>query len=231
MKKPNNQFIEKILALIFGVLGVIFIIVAVLLASHSGRIARTYIKTTAEITGFDISRRNTDDRYSRRTAIKYEVEGQSLEQLLNEYSSSMYEGKIIPVLVNPEDYYDVRTSTLLYLPAIIFGVVAIPFLVVSIILIVVMVSRNKRFSRIYEEGKRITAEVTGGRINRNYSVNNRHPWRMECRYEDTFSGEEHVFLSGNVWFDPNQYIGRPISVYILDGNFGNYYIDVDSLGL
>lgn len=231
MKKPNNQFIEKILALIFGVLGVIFIIVAVLLASHSGRIARTYIKTTAEITGFDISRRNTDDRYSRRTAIKYEVEGQSLEQLLNEYSSSMYEGKIIPVLVNPEDYYDVRTSTLLYLPAIIFGVVAIPFLVVSIILIVVMVSRNKRFSRIYEEGKRITAEVTGGRINRNYSVNNRHPWRLECRYEDTFSGEEHVFKSGNVWFDPNQYIGRPISVYILDGNFSNYYIDVDSLGL
>lgn len=231
MKKPNNQFIEKILALIFGVLGVIFIIVAVLLASHSGRIARTYIKTTAEITGFDISRRNTDDRYSRRTAIKYEVEGQSLEQLLNEYSSSMYEGKIIPVLVNPEDYYDVRTSTLLYLPAIIFGVVAIPFLVVSIILIVVMVSRNKRFSRIYEEGKRITAEVTGGRINRNYSVNNRHPWRMECRYEDTFSGEEHVFKSGNVWFDPNQYIGRPISVYILDGNFSNYYIDVDSLDL
>ena len=231
MKKPNNQFIEKILALIFGVLGVIFIIVAVLLASHSGRIARTYIKTTAEITGFDISRRNTDDRYSRRTAIKYEVEGQSLEQLLNEYSSSMYEGKIITVLVNPEDYYDVRTSTLLYLPAIIFGVVAIPFLVVSIILIVVMVSRNKRFSRIYEEGKRITAEVTGGRINRNYSVNNRHPWRLECRYEDTFSGEEHVFKSGNVWFDPNQYIGRPISVYILDGNFSNYYIDVDSLGL
>lgn len=231
MKKPNNQFIEKILALIFGVLGVIFIIVAVLLASHSGRIARTYIKTTAEITGFDISRRNTDDRYSRRTAIKYEVEGQSLEQLLNEYSSSMYEGKIIPVLVNPEDYYDVRTSTLLYLPAIIFGVVAIPFLVVSIILIVVMVSRNKRFSRIYEEGKRITAEVTGGRINRNYSVNNRHPWRLECRYEDTFTGEEHVFKSGNVWFDPNQYIGRPISVYILDGNFSNYYIDVDSLGL
>lgn len=231
MNKPKNQFIEKILALIFGVLGVIFIIVAVLLASHSGRIARTYIKTTAEITGFDISRRNTDDRYSRRTAIKYEVEGQSLEQLLNEYSSSMYEGKIIPVLVNPEDYYDVRTSTLLYLPAIIFGVVAIPFLVVSIILIVVMVSRNKRFSRIYEEGKRITAEVTGGRINRNYSVNNRHPWRLECRYEDTFTGEEHVFKSGNVWFDPNQYIGRPISVYILDGNFGNYYIDVDSLGL
>ena len=231
MNKPKNQFIEKILALIFGVLGVIFIIVAVLLASHSGRIARTYIKTTAEITGFDISRRNTDDRYSRRTAIKYEVEGQSLEQLLNEYSSSMYEGKIIPVLVNPEDYYDVRTSTLLYLPAIIFGVVAIPFLVVSIILIVVMVSRNKRFSRIYEEGKRITAEVTGGRINRNYSVNNRHPWRLECRYEDTFSGEEHVFKSGNVWFDPNQYIGRPISVYILDGNFSNYYIDVDSLGL
>lgn len=231
MNKPKNQFIEKILALIFGVLGVIFIIVAVLLASHSGRIARTYIKTTAEITGFDISRRNTDDRYSRRTAIKYEVEGQSLEQLLNEYSSSMYEGKIIPVLVNPEDYYDVRTSTLLYLPAIIFGVVAIPFLVVSIILIVVMVSRNKRFSRIYEEGKRITAEVTGGRINRNYSVNNRHPWRLECRYEDTFTGEEHVFKSGNVWFDPNQYIGRPISVYILDGNFSNYYIDVDSLGL
>ena len=231
MNKPKNQFIEKILALIFGVLGVIFIIVAVLLASHSGRIARTYIKTTAEITGFDISRRNTDDRYSRRTAIKYEVEGQSLEQLLNEYSSSMYEGKIITVLVNPEDYYDVRTSTLLYLPAIIFGVVAIPFLVVSIILIVVMVSRNKRFSRIYEEGKRITAEVTGGRINRNYSVNNRHPWRLECRYEDTFSGEEHVFKSGNVWFDPNQYIGRPISVYILDGNFSNYYIDVDSLGL
>ena len=231
MKKPNNQFIEKILALIFGVLGVIFIIVAVLLASHSGRIARTYIKTTAEITGFDITRSNTDSRYRRRTAVKYEVEGQSLEQLLNEYSSSMYEGKIIPVLVNPEDYYDVRTSTLLYLPAIIFGVVAIPFLVVSIILIVVMVSRNKRFSRIYEEGKRITAEVTGGRINRNYSVNNRHPWRLECRYEDTFTGEEHVFKSGNVWFDPNQYIGRPISVYILDGNYSNYYIDVDSLDL
>ena len=38
-------------------------------------------------------------------------------------------------------------------------------------------------------------------------------------------------MSGNVWFDPNQYLGRPISVYILDGNYSNYYIDVDSLDL
>ena len=73
------------------------------------------------------------------------------------------------------------------------------------------------------------AEITGGMLNYNYRLNGRHPWKLECRYEDIFTGAVYLFSSENIWIDPQMYIGQQVAVYVDGENYKKYYVDVDSL--
>ena len=93
----------------------------------------------------------------------------------------------------------------------------------------IAIKQRKKKEYLMQHGKRVMAEVTGGSRNLNYTVNGRHPWKLECRYEDIFSGEIYLFSSGNVWMDPELYIGQQVSVYVEGENYKKYYVDVDGL--
>ena len=72
-------------------------------------------------------------------------------------------------------------------------------------------------------------EITEAFICRNYTVNGRHPYKLECKYEDVFSGITHMFSSDYVWENPQAYIGRQVKVYCNRDFTGPYYVDLDSL--
>ena len=93
----------------------------------------------------------------------------------------------------------------------------------------IAIKQRKKKEYLMQHGKRVMAEVTGGSRNLNYTVNGRHPWKLECIYEVIFSGEIYLFSSGNVWMDPELYIGQQVSVYVEGENYKKYYVDVDSL--
>lgn len=80
-----------------------------------------------------------------------------------------------------------------------------------------------------EKGERIWAEITGGRINNFYTMGMRHPYKLECKYTDPYSGQICIYESGNVFLNLEQCIGRQVAVFVDRENPGRYYVDVESL--
>ena len=89
--------------------------------------------------------------------------------------------------------------------------------------------KEKWRKNMMSTGKRVYAEVTGGYLCRNYSVNNRHPYKIECRYKDDFTGQIYIYSSDYTWADPELYMGQQIAVYVNELDMSQYYVDVDSL--
>ena len=112
---------------------------------------------------------------------------------------------------------------------LIFGLIGLVFAVIGIIMSVLHARKKKKEKWLRDNGRKIHAEVTGGRICYNYTVNNRHPFQLECRYEDTGYGQVYLFSSGLTWLNPNDYIGSYVDVYVDSSDMSRYFVDTDSL--
>lgn len=123
-----------------------------------------------------------------------------------------------------------KTETeLLYLPAFVLCCVGLPFLLIGGFFIFLSYRKKRKKQRLMQTGRRLPAEVTGSRMNFNYTVNGRHPYQLECRYTDPATGAVYLFCSYNIWIDPELYVGQQVMVYADPADYGKYYVDVDSL--
>ncbi len=218
-KSAKEYFVEKALGFSFLAAGVILLILALVFALFSVNVQKNSEKVTGTIV--------TD--YGRGVAVSYTYEGESYEVNLSEYSSSMHTGDAITLYVNKENPTKVRTEMLLFLTTYILGGISIPFLIIGIVFLLVLRAKKKKKRELLQNGRMIEAEVTGGQINYNVRVNNRHPWKLECKYEDTFTGATYLFSSNNMWKDPFLYVGQSVKVYIDRENPRKYYVDLDGL--
>lgn len=226
--KMKENRVEKLLGISFFAVGIVMLVIAIICAAFSGNTKKTAEKVTGTITGI-YSSRGEDSNGNSSITVSYSYHGKQYETGLSEYSSSMWVGKDIDLYVDQDNPGKVRTGELLFLPAMILAIIAIPFLIIGGIFLMVVGKKRKRKEYLMQHGKRVMAEVTGGSRNINYTVNGRHPWKLECRYEDIFSGETYLFSSGNVWMDPELYIGQQVAVYVDGENYKKHYVDVDSL--
>ena len=226
--KTKENGVEKLLGICFFAVGILMIVIAIICAAFSGNTKKTAEKVTGTITGI-YSSRGDDTNGNSSITVAYTYNGKQYETGLSEYSSSMWVGKDITLYVNRDNPRKVRTEELLFLPTLILAIIAVPFLVIGGIFLLITMKQRKKKEYLMQHGKRIMAEVTGGSRNLNYTVNGRHPWKLECRYEDVFSGEIYLFSSSNVWMDPELYIGRQVTVYVDGDNYRKYYVDVESL--
>ena len=80
-----------------------------------------------------------------------------------------------------------------------------------------------------QTGKRVYAEVTGGVVNYAYTVNGRHPYKLECCYTEEITGIKYLYRSGNIWIDPQLFVGQQVAVWVNPADLSKYYVDVDSL--
>jgi len=83
--------------------------------------------------------------------------------------------------------------------------------------------------RLMAEGRKVYAEVTGGSVNYNVRINGRHPYKLECRYTDPATGAIYLYSSGNIFIDPDLYVGRQVVVYVDRTDYSKYIVDMDSL--
>ena len=226
--KTKENGVEKLLGICFFAVGILMIAIAIICAVFSGNTRKTAEKVTGTITGI-YSSRGDDSTGNSSITVAYSYNGKQYETGLSEYSSSMWVGKDITLYVNRDNPRKVRTEELLFLPTLILAIIAVPFLIIGGIFLLLAMKQRKKKEYLMQHGKRIMAEVTGGSRNLNYTVNGRHPWKLECRYEDVFSGEIYLFSSSNVWMDPELYIGRQVTVYVDGDNYRKYYVDVESL--
>ena len=117
----------------------------------------------------------------------------------------------------------------LYILPIVFGSIGTPFLLVGIGFLIFVGKMDAKKKALMQNGNLIYAEVTGGSEVFNVQVNGRHPWKLECRYEDPFSGEIYLYSSRNTFTDPYPYIGQQIAVYVDKNDPSKYYVDIQSL--
>lgn len=161
--------------------------------------------------------------------VTYEREGREYTEEINFYSSSMYKGKEITVLVdmnNPNRVRSVRGN--IFLISILSGL-GIVFATVGGVVLLIPVFRSARKKKAIAAGYYVYATVTGGKLNTHIAINNQNPYRLECEYTDVFSGVTHKFSSDYIWEDPEVYVGREVKVYCNRDFSGYYYVDVDSL--
>lgn len=218
-KKMRESRVEKILGISFFGVGILLFIVALVCAIFSWN-----TKSSAEEVAGIIT-----DIGSRSTTVAYSINGQDYETTIGEYSSSMVVGEKICLYVKRDNPNKVRTGELLFLPTFILCIVGAPFVVIGVVFIMVAAGLKKKKQYLMQHGRKIFAEVTGGRMNINYAVNGRHPWKWECKYDDPFTGAVYLFSSGNIWTDPQLYIGQQVAVYVEGENYKKHYVDVESL--
>ena len=117
----------------------------------------------------------------------------------------------------------------LYILPIIFGSMGIIWLLVGGGFLIFVGAKDKKKKDLMQNGNMVYAEVTGGSEVFNVEVNGRHPWKLECKYEDPFSGEIYLYSSRNMFVDPYPYIGQQIAVYVDRNDPSKYYVDIQSL--
>ena len=149
---PGNDLkILRIVATVFGLIGIVFTIIGILTFITTQKAVKTYEPTTAEITDFD------RDGYPY---VKYTVDGKEYEVRLNFSSSTMRTGQQMQIAYDPSDPYQVIESGAgAYLLPGIFGFIGIIFVIISVLLIRSLLRARKRqrnegdiFSSSYNEG-------------------------------------------------------------------------------
>ena len=215
----KEQRVEKILAVSFTGVAVLLVIIALVCAMFSVRTQKTSEKLTGTIT----------ELRGRGIEVSYIYNGRQYEAYVSEYSSSMREGDDVILYVSKDNPEKVRTEMLLFLPTLILSIVGAPFFIVGGIFFLFVGIKGRKKKALLQNGRVVEATVTGGQMNYSMSVNGRHPWKLECKYEDTYTGATYLYSSYNIWKDPFLYIGQIVKVYVDRENPRKYYVDVDSL--
>lgn len=211
--------LEKIFAICFSAVTAVLLGAALICAGLAFQTRKEADLITGVIT----------DIYGEGTEVSYVYHGREYEVCLSETSSSMRPGEKIELYVQRDNPQKVRTKALLFLPVWILSMIGVCFFIVALVFIILAGMKGKKKKYLLEEGRVIEAVVIGGHMNYNVSVNGRHPWKLECQYEDISQNATYLYSSYNIWQDPQFYVGQTVRVYIDRQNPKKYYVDVENL--
>jgi len=99
-------------------------------------------------------------------------------------------------------------------------------------LLVRMIKKNKE-KYLRENGEVVYGNYVETRLNFSYSVNNRHPYNVICKWNNPEDGKTYLFKSKNVWFNPEPKIEdeniTTFPIYVDSNNKKKYVVDIDKL--
>lgn len=143
-------------------------------------------------------------------------------------------GDIVDVLYKPDDPKSApRLAGIAgnYLGSIILFVFACIFTLAGFVPFTVLWLRGRREVWLKAHGLHIQATVKNIVQNKNYTLNNRHPWQIQAEGQTPQSTTTTLFKSSNIWEDPtgDVKIGDIVSVYIDPQNPKRSMVDIDFL--
>ncbi len=229
MRKKNIPSINLLLGTIFLIIGVSFLCVGVCVTIFQHNFKFDAKKVRAEIVSIESYYDSRHEDMRHNVTVSYEVDGQVIINELNEYSSSMKQGKIIDIYVDREDPYRIMSDSAGKILSLVFSLIGLPFAILGAVFLSLHAKKKKNKKRLLECGKRYQAVVTGGDFCYTYTINGRHPFKWECRYDDEMTGQSYLFSSDVTWEDPNMYIDRFVDVYADPQDMSKYYMDIDTV--
>lgn len=84
-----------------------------------------------------------------------------------------------------------------------------------------------RWKLLTRSGKKISVRLTRVEVNKNLTANGHHPYRLVSEWEHPDSKVLYVFLSRQLWVDPDPYIpdDRMLDVYVDARDYKRYVMD------
>lgn len=130
----------------------------------------------------------------------------------------------IDALINsPNSSGDVRILPIVFTGmGLLFVAIGVPFIVIDI-------KKNIAIKKAIAAGYYIYAKVVEIRPNYNVRINGRHPYVLECQYEDPSTGAIHVFVSGSMMYAPEQLLDTDVKVWVDRNNYGIYKVDLEGV--
>ena len=220
--------VEKIIGVVFGVIGLVMLIIGVIIAINRLNFINNAEKVYGTVTDIRYGSPD-DDSDSGFTEVTYTYEGEEYVSRVSARSSTISEGDRIDIYVDRENPRKIEVAFFGLIAVYIVGGIGAVFFMIGVAFLLVMGLMGKKKKVLMRDGRKVYAKVTGGSINYCYTVNGRHPFKLECQYTDPYTGAVYLYSSSNTWLDPNIYIGGQVAVYVDKEDFSKYYVDLDSL--
>ena len=158
--------------------------------------------------------------------VTYTVNGKDYETVLGYYDSSMFAGQEIEIFYNPENPADIKGKdgiTNIILP--LFG---LAFLAIGVAFIFSDMQKKKKMEMLLSKGSTAEGIITAINIDRDTTVNGRHPLIAEVTVTDPVTGEQFLYSSESVMEDIRHLEGRRVTVCYDPDDRSNYYVDLDT---
>lgn len=226
MKKNN---LLTMMFLIFAVIGIGLMAGAIILFAKGTQFGRSAVSITGEIADIMYSGGN-DGNTDHEVFVNYTFAGKEYEMVrINEYSSSMQVGQSISLLCDPENPWDVRTKSGMYLGFIILMCLGIVFFCIGVVPLTILGLKKQKNKRLLANGRVLYATVESIDRNRCYEVNGKNPYVIYCIWKDEYAETLYRFKSGSLWTNPALIFpeGSEIEVYVDPNNFRKYYVDAE----
>ena len=218
---------------VFMIIGVVFLLVGVIIGIAGSKFEENADKVTAIISTIDADWDGDGDIH-HKVFVEYSYQGEFYQHVhLDYYSSGMFEGDEIEILVSRDNPRKISSSEGTRVMIIVFSALGLAFIIGAMIPLILMVRKNIKRKDLMQNGHRIYAVVEDIWLNHNVAVNGRNPYVVYCNYEDIYTGVVYKFKSNNIWTDPRPILqpGSTVTVYVSGHNpedYSKYHVDVES---
>lgn len=231
MDKKTKSTLQ-IVSFIFLIVGIGLAVGCIIISILGSRFQTSADEVTATISRIE-SRRSSKNRSTSHTVyVDFTYNGQSYEDIkIGMYSSSMYEGKEIKILCDPENPTHIKAASEDLVVGLILGIMGVSFIAVFGLLTYSMIRNSKYREKLLSSGRQLYATIEKISIKTNYSSNGKNPYLIYCTYKDEYKDLIYRFKSDPIWTDPNLVLkpGDTIRVYVSPEDYSHYYVDTEDL--
>ena len=180
-------------------------------------------------------RRSSDGRISYAPEVSYlglDGRNHTFISSVSSNPASHDNGEQVKVLIDPRDPSDARLATTsgLWLGPIITTALSTAFTLTGGGLLIWQLLSARRRRWLQQHGQRIEARIVSVGPNTSISINGRHPWQIQCQWQEPRSGKIYLYTSDNLDYDPADYLqGEAIAVLIAPDNPKRYWVDTSAL--
>ena len=215
--------------ILFMVVGLIFFFLCLFAALEAKRFSETAQQTTAVVTNVEKHRvrRNGKTRTDYDIYVEYEVNGQVYNDELSGVNVAMSKGEIINIYYDPANPGQARSGK--GIGAQVGGAVfALVFVVLGFLFGIKPAIKGAKRKKLKETGVRANAVITEIVLDRSTRINKRHPYKINCEFTDTVTGETYLYASEGIMDDIRYLQGGNVDVYYNPADRREYYVDIES---
>ena len=174
---------------------------------------------------------DSDNDLRQRVYVTYSYNGTVYDDVpINFYSSSMFEGKEITLLCDPEHPKRLREASVVDFAGLILLIMGLAFSLVGGIPIFFSIKKSVQAKQLLKSGYVLHAVVDRVEFNTSYSVNGRHPYVIYCKYKDEYKDVTYLFKSDNLWTDPLSIFppGSDIEILVNPKDYSKYHVKAEA---